>query len=106
MARFKDFVLEEGPFWDAICHGVSKGMEAFKEKRAQQAKKEERPKPKDLGQKLLAAEGEELKSVIKQIVDNGFTIKQGKVQKKPTETKATDWLLECIRTKKASRSAR
>lgn len=104
MAKFKDFVLEEGPFWDAICHGFSKGVEAFNDKRAQQTKKQEKPKPKDLGQKLLAAEGEELKNVIKKIVDNGFTIKQGKVQKKPTEAKATDWLLECIRTKKASRS--
>lgn len=108
MGNFKEFILEEGPLWDALCHGVKTGLEAFRSKRVEQKKPKEEPKvtPKTLTQKILTAEGDDLKALVKQIVDNGYTVKQGKVTKPPLVKNSTDWLLECTRTKRASGSAR
>ena len=107
MAKFKEYILEEGPFWDAICHGVKTGVAAFRSKRVEQSKpKEAKVTAKTLTQKILTAEGDDLKQVVKQMVDKGFTMKHGKVTKTPRVTNAKDWLLECIRTRAASASAR
>jgi hypothetical protein len=92
--RFKDFVLEEGEIWDAVCHGVK----AFKQKRKQQAKKSE---AKKLGDAVLNAEGADLRRLVKQIVDKGYTVKNEVV--KPSRIKHMNKeVLECIRTRKAS----
>lgn len=107
MARFKEYILEEGPFWDAVCHGFKTGVDAFRSKRVEQSKpKEAKVTPKSLTQKILTAEGDDLKQVVKQIVDNGFKMKHGKVIKPPLVKNSKDWLLECIRTRAASASAR
>lgn len=100
--KFKEFVLSEGKFWDALCSGVKAGVKEFNKKR----KEQKQPEPKTLTHKILSAEGKELEALVKQIVDNGYTIRQGKVQKPPERVKSTDWLLECTRTKKASASGR
>lgn len=95
--KFKEFVLEEGEFFDALKHGIKTGFNAFKVKRQEQKKES-----KDLRHKVLSAEGKELESLIKQIVDNKFSI-----QKQCAKTqKETDWLLECTSTRTTSHFAR
>lgn len=89
---FKEFVLEEGELFDAIKHGFTIGLKAFLEKRQEQTKEKE---PEILTKKILSAEGKELDGLIKQIVNNGYTIKQGNVVKPYKVVKATDWLMEC-----------
>lgn len=95
MKRFKEFLLEEGPFLDAVCHGVKIGYEAFKRKRLEQ-----KP-PESLAEKILSSEGEEVKQVAKELVDSGYKAKKGKITKTPKVKRSTDWLLECINTKTA-----
>jgi hypothetical protein len=95
--KFKEFMLEEWEFWDAIKHGFRQGVKAFNQKRTDQAKKTE---AKTLTDKIISAEGKELESLIKQIVDNGYTIKQGQVQKPPKTQRASDWLLEYVRAQR------
>jgi hypothetical protein len=85
---FKKFVLQEGDLLDAVKIGVKAGLKAFTKKREQQTKQES----KDLTNKILDAEGKELEGLIKQIVDNKFSIKNIQPQK------TTDWLLECTST--------
>lgn len=93
MQRFRDFVLEEGPFLDAFCHGVKTGYQAYKQKRTEL--KSSKPDKKVLLAKMLASEGDDLKAVIKQFVASGYSLKNKK------EQKSTDWLAECIDIKKA-----
>jgi hypothetical protein len=77
LMRFREFMLEEGDMLDAIKHGVSTGVKAYKKKRSQQKK---RTKQQTLTDKIMAAEGDDLKNLISQIVDNGYTVRNGKVQ--------------------------
>lgn len=93
MGEFKKFVLQEGDLLDAVKVGVKAGLKAFTKKREQQQTKQE---SKTLANKILDAEGKELEGLIKQIVDNKFSIKNVQPQK------STDWLLECTSTKTRS----
>lgn len=97
MAAFKEYILEEGELWDAVKHGVSKGVKAFRQKQQQQKNKSEQ---KTLMNQLMNAEGDELKLVIKKIVDNGYTIKGNGIEKMGTKPcHVNDWLYECTSTK-------
>lgn len=80
MAKFKQFILEEGDLLDAVKHGVKQGIKAFSAKRKQQ-------ESKTLAGKILNADGKELESLIRQIVNDGFSI-----QKDEPPQKLTDWL--------------
>lgn len=82
--RFKEFVLEEGDVWDALCHSFSTGFKAYREKRDQQKNTTEQQK---LTQKLFSAEGKELSAIIRQIVEKGYTVQQGQVINRPTRWK-------------------
>lgn len=75
--RFKEYMLEEGEMFDALKHGVSSGIKAFKKKRVEQKKASEE---KALNDKIMTAEGEDLRRLIKQIVDKGLTVQNGRVQ--------------------------
>jgi hypothetical protein len=99
MGQFKEFVLEEGELFDALKHGVQVGLKAFREKRQEQAKERE---PQALTKKILSAEGKDLESLVKKIVDNGYTIKGGQVVARPLKVGSADWLLECTNTRMAS----
>lgn len=103
MARFKEYVLEEGELLDAIKAGVSAGLKAFQKKWQDKPKK---PSGKELADKAMSAEGKELSSVIKQIVDDGYILHNGKIQKPPLRKRMQDWLHECTNIKKALRSAK
>jgi hypothetical protein len=93
--EFKDFVLEEGDLLDAIKLGVKSGIKAFKDKRKQQANK-------TVADKLLGAEGKELEVLIRQIVDDGFSI-----QNSLKPQKISDWLKEsCTNTKQDASTER
>ena len=78
--RFKEFVLEEGDRWDALCHAVRKGTDAYKNKRKEQKNRTEMD---SLTEKLFASEGKELETVIKKIVEKGYTVLDGKVKEQP-----------------------
>lgn len=97
--RFKDFILEEGELWDAVCFGVNKGLKAFKHKRQEQAKKSETTK---LTQQILSAEGADIRRLVKKIVDNGYSVKDGKVTDLPKRKLVSMEVLECTRIKMAS----
>ena len=75
--RFKEYMLEEGEMFDAIKHSVKTGVKAFRKKREQQKNKSVE---KALTDQIMTAEGEDLRRLIKQIVDKGLTVKNGKVQ--------------------------
>ena len=96
--RFKEFMIQEGDLLDAVKSGLKAGIETFKKTREDQIKKQE---SKAIAAKLLGAKGKELESLIKQMVDNTFKIKN---EEKPQKT--TDWLLECTNTKTKLRFAR
>jgi hypothetical protein len=96
--KFREFVLEEGDLLDAVKHGFKAGMKAFAKKREAQTKKQE---SKSLATRVLDAEGKELECLIKQIVDNGFSI-----QREIKPQSMTDWLKECTNTKTKSDSAK
>lgn len=66
---FKQYVLEEGEVWDALCHGVKSGMKAYQQKRVEQKKHTDAHK---LAQQILNAEGSELQQLVKQIVAQGL----------------------------------
>jgi len=72
--KFQEFVLEEGELWDAVRVGVK----AFREKRQEQKSVTQEKKLTD---KILTAEGGELRKLVKQIVDKGLTVKDGEVVK-------------------------
>lgn len=97
--KFKDYVLEEGDLLDAVKHGFSAGFKAFRQKREQQAKKNE---AKTLKDKIMSAEGKELTVLIRNMVekDMDITAQCGKVEK------STEWLKECTGTKTERCSAR
>jgi hypothetical protein len=86
--------LEEGEMWDAVCCGIG----AFKKKRAQQKKVSQEKKLTD---KVMSAEGEELKALIKQIVADGYSVQSGKVKKPPRVKKMHKEMLECMITRTA-----
>ena len=91
---FKTFVLEEGGLLDAVKHGFKVGIKAFSEKRKVQAKQKE---CRIVADKILSAEGKELERLMRQVVDDGFSI-----QHELRPQKITDWLKECTTTKPAS----
>ena len=96
--RFKEFVLEEGDMIDALKHGFKTGIKAFQDKRKEQEKKTQKQKMTDA---ILTAEGGDLRRLIKKIVDDGYTVSNGKV-KDPSRVKHMNKeVLECIRTRKA-----
>lgn len=103
MASFKQYVIEEGELWDAVKFGLSTGLKAFSKKREQQKAKSE---PKTILRQMLSAEGEELKAVVKKIVDNGYTVKDGRVQKPSPVKHINSWLYECTTTRTESGSAK
>lgn len=72
--KFRDFALQEGQLWDAVRHGVRKGFKAYKDKRVDQKRKSN-----SLIQRIMSAEGEELKDLVKQMVDDRLTVSNGKV---------------------------
>jgi hypothetical protein len=86
----KEYMIQEGPFWDALKHGVATGVKAYSKKRKELANKSE---VKIMTSKILGAEGKDLDVLLKQIVDNGYTIKNGAVQKPSLLVKSTDWLI-------------
>lgn len=95
-SEFKEFMLKEGQFWDALKHGVAVGVKEFSKKRKELATKSEM---QTMTKKILDADGKELESLLKQIVEKGYTVKGGAVQKPSLKARSTDWLLECTRTK-------
>jgi hypothetical protein len=90
MAKFKEYLLEEGEQWDAIVHGFKTGWTAYKDKRTEQKQKTIKEK---VNEKLLTAEGEQLKDLVKQIVSNDFRVtRNGELKDKPDKMHA--WLNE------------
>lgn len=98
--RFEKYMLEEGEFLDAMKVGVKAGFKAFRRKREAQAKTDEK---RAMDRKMLDAEGAELNNLIQQIVEKGYTIRNGKVVKPSPKQVLSNWLYECISTKMASR---
>lgn len=94
--RFKDFMLQEGEVWDALRHGVSTGVKAYKQKRADQKKQSEADK---LSQKILSAEGKDLEQLVRQIVRQGYTLRNGKVVKPSKVKYMSQEVLECTTTR-------
>ena len=77
MGKFQNYMIEEGLF-GCIEHGVKEGWKSFAKKRAEEKRKDEKG---EMSKKILAAEGDQLKKLIRQMVDRNFTIdKEGKVQ--------------------------
>lgn len=96
--KFKDYMIEEGEMFDAVKHGMSSGFKAFREKRVEQKNKSDNDA---LTAKIVTAEGDELKQIIKQIVSKGLTVKDGKVQEPCRIKHVNKGVLECTRTKMA-----
>jgi len=96
LLRFREFVLEEGELWDAMRVGVDTGVKAFKHKRKDQSKQSE---VKKLSQQIFSAEGADLRLLVKKIVDNGYSIKNGEVVAPSREKLISKEVLECTRTK-------
>lgn len=73
--RFRDYIaqdqLQEGEVWDAL----RVGFRAYKKKREEQRRVTEK---KVLADKIIAAEGEDLRQLVKQLVDQGLTVQNGK----------------------------
>jgi recombination DNA repair RAD52 pathway protein len=76
--KFKEYMFEEGDMFDALKHSVKTGVKAFRKKREEQSKRSEE---KALTNQILTAEGDDLRRLIKQIVDKGLTVKNGEVIK-------------------------
>ena len=91
MDNFRDYVLEEGDRLDAIVHGFKTGWKAFKGMRKQQVDRTEQQKLTD---KIMSAESKDLQKLVKQVVSNGYTFKNGQVTKPLVVQRANDWLLE------------
>lgn len=89
MAKFKEHIIAEGKFWDALKIGVKAGVKAFNKKRAEQSKKDD----KKLGSKIIDAEGKELESLIRQMVDDGYRVRRGSLAKS-SKGGVNDWLME------------
>ena len=92
--KFREFILEEGEFLDAVCVG----FKAFSKERKKQAKKTEFQKMSD---DILSAEGADLQRLVQKIVDNGYSVKNGKVVKPPKHKSVSKEIFECTSTKKA-----
>lgn len=102
--NFREFVLEEGEVWDALKIGVKTGMKAYRQQRTQQKTKNEQ---KVLMQRLMSAEGNALDTLVKQAVEQGYTVKNGEVVKAaPVAAGSNDWLKECTIIRKALFSER
>lgn len=97
--KFKEFVLEEGQFFDAIKIGLKAGFKAFRKAREQQATADEK---KQISDALMNAEGEQLKTLVCKMVDKGYTIQKDRVKKLSNRKSMNDWLYECINTKMES----
>jgi CRISPR/Cas system-associated exonuclease Cas4 (RecB family) len=91
MGQFKEFMLEEGEVWDAVVHGVSSGVKAFQKKRTEQKSATEKQK---LSEKIIDADKKEIKDLVKKIVSNGYTIKNGQVKEAPKVQDMNGWLTE------------
>jgi len=97
--KFKEQMVEEG-FFDAVSAGVKEGLKAFKKKRQEDKHKTVKT---EIEEKIMSATGKELETLIIKIVDNGYSIKVGKVRKEDKPQRISDWLREarCITTKTA-----
>ena len=91
-------MVEEG-FLDCVGHGVKEGWRAFSKKRTEERKQD---KKQELSQKILTAEGEQLKQLVRQMVSQSLTIdKEGKIEdegRTERKIKATSWLSEHVRS--------
>lgn len=92
MGQFREFVVRECDLWDAMVHGVKKGYNAFKDKRKEQTKKSEKKK---ISEKMLNAKNkDDIKDLVKSILDNGYTISNGRIKEVPDAQQANRWLTE------------
>ncbi len=101
MGKFEDYMVDEG-FLDCLGHGVKEGWRAFAKQRAQEKKQDEKS---ELTQKIMAAEGDELKKLVRQMVEKNLTVdKKGKVKdaegSEPVQAQATAWLREHVRSQR------
>mgnify|MGYP001445025422 CR=1 FL=1 len=102
MGKFEEYMVDEG-FLDCLSHGVKEGWRAYAKKRAQEKKQDEKS---DLTQKIMTAEGDELKKLIRQMVEKNLTMdKNGKVKdasdgNNTIQTQATAWLREHVRSQR------
>ena len=106
MGKFEEYMVEEG-FLDCLGHGVKEGWKAFAKKRAAEKKQDEKS---ELTQKIMTAEGDELKKLIRQMVEKNLTIdKKGKVKdaegSEPVQSQAAAWLREHVRSQRRSKSS-
>ena len=90
MGKFKEFV--EATHWESFVAALSTGIKTYAKKRREPPQ----PKAKEIQEKIVTAQGEELAKLVAQIVDNDFTIKNGEVKEpsKDEPKKANDWLTE------------
>jgi hypothetical protein len=98
--RFKEYVISEGAQWDALMHGLVTGFKAYKSKRKEQKVKDEK---KELKDKVMHAEGEELQKLIARMVDKGYQLKNGEVKERPKEKTVRSWMLEGTRNVRSQR---
>ena len=99
--RFKEFVLEEGEMFDAVKHGMSTGFKAFRAKREQQKHKTQADVLTD---KIMTAEGEDLRILIKQIAAKGLMVKDGKVQEPSRIKPMNKEVLENVHTQRRNQA--
>lgn len=92
MGKFQDFMIEEG-FFDCVFHGMNVGYKAYAKKRKQEAKKD---KKEDVKRKYMSAEGEELKDIIKKMIEDDLTIDKNGEVINDKQRSEKDWLREHV----------
>ena len=97
--RFKDFIEQDKLNEVEIIDAVRCGFQAFKKKREEQKKQAEK---KVVLSKVLSAEGEDLKSIVKWMIDHDLTIQNGHVVKSGKVKTMSKEVLEALIYKKSA----
>lgn len=100
MDRFRDYVISEGAYWDAVKTGFETGFKAFKAKRKEQ---QEAGEKKAIRDKVLSVEGKDLEKLIARMVAKGYELKNGEIKDRPKEKTVRAWMLEGARNVQSQR---
>lgn len=96
LLTFREYLLAEGDVWTAFCHGCKTGLKAYRHKRSEQKQSGEK---KALAEKILSAEGKDLEQLVKKIVANGYTVRNGSVVQPDKQKSFHGEILECTSTR-------